>query len=587
MAPGEAYGLIGESGSGKSTIAFTVMRYAMGGRADGEIWLAGNDVMQMTEASLGQVRGRVAAMVYQDPMSALNPAIRIGEQVAEAVRLHRGLSRRAAADRARELLGKVHLPQPREIARRYPHQLSGGQQQRVVIAMALACDPQLLIMDEPTTSLDVTTEAVILDLVRELRRDTGVSVLFISHNIGVIAQVCDRVGVLYAGQLVEEGTTAEVLHAPSHPYTIGLMRAMPLPDRSQYRLATIPGRLPDMRHPPSGCVFAGRCAIAEEVCTVDMPGLVPSAGGDSDHRSRCHFREEAEDRIKPPVLVPHDVAEYTIAHPLLEAVGLRKRFGGGSIFFRGAPAVHAVADVSLAIPPGRTLAVVGESGSGKSTLARCVAGLIVPESGDIRLANHVLASRVGRRTPTQQRDVQFVFQNPDAALNPQWTVQQLLFRSLQIFSDLSGPALRRRAIELLETVNLGERYLARYPREMSGGEKQRVGIARAFAGNPRLVICDEPTSALDISVQAAILNELIALQVRHKTAYLFISHDLGVVRHMAHHVAIMRHGRIIEEGDPADVFNRPSHEYTRALIAAIPTLAPRPLSEARKVWGGE
>ncbi len=587
IMPGEAYGLIGESGSGKSTIAFTVMRYLGGGRAEGRVTLAGQDVMVLPDAALRKLRGRVAAMVYQDPMSALNPAIRVGEQIAEVIRLHRGAGRGAAWARSVALLAQVKLPMPAAIAQRYPHQLSGGQQQRVVIAMALACDPQLLIMDEPTTGLDVTTEAVILDLVNELRRAIGVAVLFISHNMGVIAQVCDRIGVLYGGQLVEEGMTATVLHAPRHPYTIGLMRAMPLAGAAPRRLTAIPGRLPDMRQPPPGCVFAGRCTAQADICHAVMPALEPASPQEAGHRSRCHFRGELDQRLPPS---PQADALCTPAlrragRPLLQLVGLEKAFRQASArrVFGRSTRIRAVDDVTLEIAPGQTLAVVGESGSGKSTLARCVAGLIAPDAGDIRLGDTVLPALVQRRSRAQQRDVQFIFQNPDAALNPHWTVERLLGRPLQLFGATDrGSALRRRVIALLEMVNLGERYLGRYPMEMSGGEKQRIGIARAFAGNPRLIICDEPTSALDISVQAAVLNELSALQARQGTSYLFISHDLGVVRHVAHQIAIMQHGRIVEAGSSEQVFESPKEPYTRALIAAIPTLqGPRPAEPAR------
>jgi peptide/nickel transport system ATP-binding protein len=577
---GEAYGLIGESGSGKSTVAFAIMRYLKGGRAEGRIVLGGRDLMDLTEAALGKVRGRVVAMVYQDPMSALNPAIRVGEQIAEVIRLHQGVGRDAAKTRVVSLLGRVHLARPDEIARRYPHQLSGGQQQRVVIAMALACNPQLLIMDEPTTGLDVTTEAVILDLVNELRRDIGVAVLFISHNMGVVAKVCDRIGVLYAGQLVEEGPTTEVLHRPRHPYTIGLMRAMPLPGNRTHWLATIPGRLPDLRYPPKGCVFAARCPAADNLCRVVMPGLDPT-GTPPDmhpdaqsHLSRCHFRDKVEALLPPSLSRVRDETFTVAGRPLLQTVGLEKSFRqGSSLFNRRSVPVRAVDDLTLEIAPGEILAVVGESGSGKSTLARCVAGLIVPDAGNVRLGNVVLAADVGRRSREQRRDVQFIFQNPDAALNPHWTVEQLLARPLLLFAGLTrGAELRRRVIELLDMVNLDERYLGRYPQEMSGGEKQRIGIARAFAAEPRLVICDEPTSALDISVQAAILNELIAFQARCGTSYLFISHDLGIVRMIAHRIAIMQAGRIVEAGDPDQVFNAPRAPYTRALIDALPIL---------------
>ncbi len=578
IAPGEAMGLIGESGSGKSSVAYAVMRYIKG-MATGEVHVAGQDIMALPESALAKLRGRTAAMVYQDPMSALNPAIKVGEQIAEAIRLHAKASKAEAWARAVALLGRVHLPRPEDIAHRYPHQLSGGQQQRVVIAMALACDPQLLIMDEPTTGLDVTTEAVILDLVNELRRQTGVAVLFISHNMGVVAQVCDRVGVLYAGQLIEEGTTEQVLRAPRHPYTVALMRAMPAIEGPRRRLAAIPGRLPDLRAPPLGCIFTPRCPIASAECHASMPSLSATTRLGDTHRSRCHFRDEVEARLPPePLVEEEDLADAPASRPRLQIVHLRKSFRARpALPFMRAPApVHAVDRVTLDIPPGRTLAVVGESGSGKSTLARCVAGLIVPEDGDIRLENEVLNPLVQKRGRAAQQAMQFIFQNPDAALNPHWTVAEIVGRPMRLYDQgADATALRRRIIEQLEAVKLGERYLDLYPREMSGGEKQRVAIARAFAGKPRLVICDEPTSALDISVQAAILNELLSLQRQHGTSYLFISHDLGVVRHVAHQVAIMRHGRIVESGPPAEVFGAPREDYTRALIAAIPTLEPR------------
>ncbi|MBE9604545.1 ABC transporter ATP-binding protein [Acetobacteraceae bacterium H6797] len=574
IAPGEALGLIGESGSGKSSIAYAVMRYIKGDAA-GEVHVAGQDIMALSETALAKMRGKTAAMVYQDPMSALNPAIKVGEQIAEAIRLHGKLGKAEAWARSVELLTRVHLPRPADIAHRYPHQLSGGQQQRVVIAMALACDPQLLIMDEPTTGLDVTTEAVILDLVNELRRETGVAVLFISHNMGVVAQVCDRVGVLYAGQLVEEGTAQQVLRAPRHPYTVALMRAMPGIDGPRRRLSAIPGRLPDLRNPPTGCIFVARCAIASSECQTRMPALEAA----DTHRSRCHYRDEIEQRMPPEPLVEEaDLAEAAGARPRLQIVDIRKTFRARpALPFMRAPApVHAVDHVTLDIAPGRTLAVVGESGSGKSTLARCVAGLIVPEQGAIRLENEVLDPLVQKRDRVAQQAVQFVFQNPDAALNPHWTVAEIVGRPMRLYGkDLDPRGLRHRIIEQLEAVKLSERYIDLYPREMSGGEKQRVSIARAFAARPRLIICDEPTSALDISVQAAILNELLALQRQHGTSYLFISHDLGVVRHVAHQVAIMRHGKIVEHGPPSAVFGAPREDYTRALIAAIPTLEPR------------
>ena len=365
------------------------------------------------------------------------------------------------------------------------------------------------------------------------------------------------------------------------------MRAMPLVGATPRRLTAIPGRLPDMRQPPPGCVFAGRCAAQADICHSVMPGLEPAGAQEPGHRSRCHFRHELDQRMPPP---PQAEALCTPAlrtggRPLLQIVGVEKSFRHASArrLFGRSTRIRAVDDVTLEIAPGQTLAVVGESGSGKSTLARCVAGLVAPDAGDIRLGDAVLPALVQRRSRAQQRDVQFIFQNPDAALNPHWTVEQLIGRPLTLFGAAErGGALRRRVVGLLEMVNLGERYLGRYPMELSGGEKQRIGIARAFAGNPRLIICDEPTSALDISVQAAVLNELLALQARQGTSYLFISHDLGVVRHVAHRIAIMQHGRIVEAGSPDEVFEHPREPYTAALIAAIPTLeGPRPAEPTR------
>jgi peptide/nickel transport system ATP-binding protein len=517
-------------------------------------------------------------MVYQDPMSALNPVLRVGEQVAEVLRRHRGLAAAAARARTLALFDQVHLPDPAAIARRYPHQLSGGQQQRVVIAMAIACEPELLVMDEPTTGLDVTTEAVILELIRELRRSVGAAVLFISHNLAVVANVCDRVGVLYAGQLVEEGTAGEVLRAPRHPYTIGLLDSVPRADTRNRRLPAIPGGLPDLRHVPAGCIFRARCGVAIADCAT-MPQLLSRTPG---HVSRCHL--QAPPRSAP---VPLAAAPTVRAEPLprLQIEGLSRWFHPGALArLAGAAPVRAVTDVSLAVPQGRTLAIVGESGSGKSTLARCVAGLLPPGRGQVLLDGRVLAHAVQRRRRMEQQAIQFIFQNPDSSLNPHHTVAEIVARPLQLYRNERGAGLRRRVDELLETVKLPARYATRYPRELSGGEKQRVCIARAFAAGPELVICDEPTSALDISVQAAILNELVELQARFGTSYLFISHDLAVVQHVADHVAVMHRGEVVEQGTPDQVFIAPRHPYTMKLLAAVPRLdAPDAAASARSI----
>jgi peptide/nickel transport system ATP-binding protein len=569
IAPGEALGLIGESGSGKSTVAFALMRHLKGGRVRADrVSLRGEDLLAMDAKAMAATRGRVMAMVYQDPMSALNPLLRVGEQIAEGLRHHGRLSRDAAWKRAVELLDQVQLPRPDVIARRYPHQLSGGQQQRVVIAMAIASRPELLIMDEPTTGLDVTTEAVILDLIRDLRRELGSAVLFISHNLAVVSEVCDRVGVLYAGEFLEQGAAREVLRRPRHPYTIGLMQALPRPDAARTRLATIPGRLPDLRDVPGGCIFRERCEWAAPECTT-RPGLDEVS---PDHASRCHFRETL--RPRPLSLAPLPARAPAGAIPRLDVQDLKKWYGGkgGLPFLPRPPAVRAVNEVTLTIRAGETHALVGESGSGKSTLAQCVAGLLPPDSGQMLLDGVPLPSRVEHRGKAAQQAVQFVFQNPESALNPHRTVMQIVGRPLQLHRGLKGDALQARVLELLEAVKLGARFLDRYPRELSGGEKQRVGIARAFAAEPRLVICDEPTSALDISVQAQVLNELAELQARTGTSYLFITHDLGVVRSIADTVTILYGGTAVEHGTPDAVFAAPHHPYTEALVAAIPRL---------------
>jgi peptide/nickel transport system ATP-binding protein len=579
IAPGEALGLIGESGSGKSTIAFALMRHLKDGRATAGR-MAGEDILAASPRRLAELRGGRMAMVYQDPMSALNPLLRVGEQVAEGIRRHEGVGRAEAARRAVGLLEQVNLPDPAAMARRFPHQLSGGQQQRVVIAMAIACRPALLIMDEPTTGLDVTTEAVILDLIGDLRRRLGLAVLFISHNLAVVGEVCDRIGVLYAGELVEQGPTAQVLREPRHPYTIGLLRTLPRPDGGRRALTTIPGRLPDLRHLPAGCVFAPRCELASALCQT-RPTLDAVAPG---HDSRCHFRAtlaapktapargDAVARVQPEGAIPR-----------LSVDGLRKSYGGRvGLPFRRRAGAPALSGVGLSIGPGETHALVGESGSGKSTLALCVAGLLRPDAGRLRLDGTALAARVERRGRAAQQAVQLVFQNPESALNPRRTAGEAVGRPLRLYHGLSGEALRRRTIALLNAVTLDERFLDRYPRDLSGGEKQRVAIARAFAAEPALVVCDEPTSALDVSVQASVLNELAALQARTGTSFLFITHDLGVVGAIADTVTVLFAGVVMEQGPATALFAAPNHPYTEALIAAMPRLeAPARQSRVR------
>jgi peptide/nickel transport system ATP-binding protein len=567
IGPGESFGLVGESGCGKSTAAMAAMRYlAENGRiSGGSITVDGKDLVGLSDNELRALRARTVSMVYQDPTRALNPSLRVGRQVSEVFEIA-GASRSEAAERAEEALRVVQIADPGSVLRRYPHQLSGGMSQRVVIAMALAANPKLLILDEPTTALDATVEAEVLDLVAGLRVQTNTAVLFISHNLGVINKMCDRVGVLYAGSMVEEGTASEVFDNPRHPYTVGLLRCIPRRGqrKDHGRLDTIPGFLPPPGANLPGCVFVDRCAIARDRCRTDPPPPYDLGGG---RRSRCHYHEEAPSL---PRQTPSDVVIPAVSHdgvPILRAVNVAKTFR------QAGHDVHALAGVSAELWPGETLGLVGESGSGKTTFARVVLGITAPDpGGTLELDGNVLAAHVGKRSDDDVRALQIVFQNPDSALNRSHTVRRLVGRALSRLAGLSGARREERLRELTGSVRLQERYLGVRPSALSGGLKQRVAIARAFAGDPRLVVCDEPTSALDVSVQAAILNLLADLQREKRTSYLFISHDLGVVRYLSDRIAVLYLGRLMEIGPAEEVFTAPHHPYTEALLSAIPSL---------------
>ncbi|MDQ0511573.1 ABC transporter ATP-binding protein [Ancylobacter amanitiformis] len=571
IAKGEVYGLVGESGSGKSTVALAVQRVlpANGRLSGGRALINGRDVGALDRAALLQMRAREVAMVFQDPGRALNPSITIGRQVAEAFEIL-GASGHEARRRAEEMLTRVRISSPARVMERYPHQLSGGMQQRVVIAMALAKDPSLLILDEPTTGLDATIEAEILDLVDTLRREFGASILFISHNLGAIAGLCDRVGVLYAGRLVEEGPVRDLFAEPRHPYTAGLLRCLPRPGlrKDLAPLDTIPGFPPAPGSITAGCVFAPRCALADETCRTIDPPLVATGAG---RVSRCHHHDRvadlphAEPRAAAGTLAPAGTGAGT---PVLELTALSKTYGSAPY------AVQALRDVSLRLMPGETLGLVGESGSGKSTLAHALLGLIAPDAGGgMALDGAALAPEVRRRTAEQIKTLQIVFQNPDSALNRSHSVRRLIGRAITRLGGLSGAKREAQVTRLLESVRLTARQLSARPRQLSGGMKQRVAVARAFAGNPRLVVCDEPTSALDVSVQAAILNLLAELQAERQVAYLLISHDLGVVRYLSDWIAVLYLGRLLEVGPAARVLDGPHHPYTEALLSAAPSVS--------------
>jgi peptide/nickel transport system ATP-binding protein len=566
IAPGEAYGLVGESGCGKTTLALSLMRYLpRNGRIDaGAIRVEGHDLTRVDGRELQRWRGSRLAMVYQDPASALNPALRIGDQIAEGYRFHHRMTHRDALRQAGEALARVRMADPDAILRRYPHQLSGGQQQRVVIAMALAGNPRLLILDEPTTGLDVTIEAEVLELIAALREEIDAAILLISHNLGLVGRMCDRIGVMYAGRVVEEGPAGKVLTAPRHPYTMGLLRSLPRLESTKQRqvLEPIPGALPFLGDRIPGCAFHPRCALARDWCRMHAPDAYAVG---PDRWSRCRFWEEVPDmpRRAPAGFRP---SASRSQEPLLAVTGLRKTYRG-----RGQPTV-AVHDVSLDVMRGETFGLVGESGSGKTTLARCLVGLTEPDSGTLLVAGQRVPWPVRHRGRAIVQKIQMVFQNPDTTLNPSWTVRRILGRAVRVFLGLSGGAQHRRVTELASRVRLEARHLDLRAAQLSGGLRQRAAIARALAGNPALAVCDEPVSALDVSVQAAILGLLTDLQATDAVSYILISHDLAVVHYLADRIGVMYLAQLVEIGDTEAVFGGPQHPYTEALLSAAPTL---------------
>ena len=568
IAEGESYGVVGESGCGKSTAAFAALRYLpRNGRVSkGSVHVAGEDLLAMSDADVRRLRASRVSMVYQNPTSALNPTIHIGDQVAEVFTLA-GVADDEAEDRARGMLEKVQISDPARVMQRYPHQLSGGMNQRVVIAMALAKDPTLLILDEPTTGLDATVEAEVLDLVSALREEFKSSVMFISHNLDVILRMCDRVGVLYAGRVVEQGPVQEVFDNPRHPYTVGLLRCIPRAGarKDQGKLDTIPGFLPGLGAQLEGCVFTDRCGLAQDICRREEPDLFDLGDG---HSSRCHFHEKAQ-------TLPRDTEPAA-------AVAARKEGDGNGIpvistrnvrktFHQEGHEVRAVEDITFNLAPGETLGLVGESGSGKTTLARLLLGLTPPDEGSVvELEGTPVEPEIHKRGREEVRALQIVFQNPDAALNRRFSIQRIISRALHMLLGTRGKDVDTRMRDLAHSVRFDVRLIRAKPSQLSGGLKQRAAIARAFAGDPKVVVCDEPTSALDVSVQAAILNLLAELQVEKDTAYLFISHDLGVVRYLSDRIAVLYLGRLMELGKAETVFGPPQHPYTEALLSTVP-----------------
>jgi peptide/nickel transport system ATP-binding protein len=578
---GEAMGLVGESGCGKSTVALATVRYL--GRAGrvvgGRIAFEGRDVAAMTDGELRAVRGRRIAMVYQDPMASLNPVMTVGRQLMEVPMLHDGLGVAAARERALRMLAEVKLADPERVLERYPHQISGGQQQRIVIAMALIAEPALLIMDEPTTGLDVTVEAAVLDLVAELRQRHRTSILFISHNLGTVVRVCDRVGVMYGGELVEDGSIRQVFANPRHPYTRGLLDCLPSPRAGKRAvLVPIPGPIPSQAVPalarPAGCGFAARCAHVEPArCTTGEIAVVALAD-EPDHHAQC-VRAAELPRWERGRVVAADAGDRSSGGPALTISGLQKLYHRRPFFGARRPPVRALAGVDLSAPKGRTLAIVGESGCGKSTLAKVLAGLETASGGSVELGGHEVATTpVEARPPALKRALQMVFQNPDSTLNPSHTVGYAIGRAVRRLRGSPAVQTASEVSRLLGVVKLPAELAGRKPDQLSGGQKQRVAIARALAGDPEVVVADEPVSALDVSVQASVINLLNEIQAERGATLVFVSHDLSVVAYLADQVAVMYMGAVVETGRVEDVFAPPYHPYTEALLSAVPVPDP-------------
>ncbi|GAB4471532.1 MAG: ABC transporter ATP-binding protein [Anaerolineales bacterium] len=590
---GENLGLVGESGCGKSTVAYSIVDFlgANGFIRHGDILFRGQSLRHRSEVELQRLRGADISMVYQEPMSALNPTMRIQDQMAETLMTHRGLSKKDAYDQVLEALKRVYMPDAEGTMRRYPHQLSGGQQQRVLIAMALLNNPSLLIMDEPTTALDVTVEAAVLDLIAELQTQYQTATLYISHNMGVVARVSHKVAVMYAGEIVELAQSSDIFHRPLHPYTMGLMRCLPDVDapKGTRRLIPIPGRVPPPHQLPQGCIFSPRCEFAQDHCFQERPIEEEIQPG---HFVRCWRAEEWINQTVVSECLEEEIQscpERREGNPprLLSLQGVKVYYAvpfqtvGGYFGLEKRRYVRAADGIHFHIQRGRTLGIVGESGCGKSTVARAIVGLEPLHEGKIEFLGLDISAPVHKRSLEVIQQMQMVFQDPNSVLNPSYCVGDQIAYTLRRFRIVSKNQVQDEVCRLLRAVKLDESYYYRMPRQLSGGEKQRIGIARAIASQPALLICDEPVSALDVSVQAAVLNLLLEIQNSQNTTMILISHDLSAVRFFSDEVAVMYLGKIVEIGPCEAIYNPPYHPYTAALLAAVPR--PNPDLEVSRV----
>ena len=592
---GETVGLVGESGCGKSTIAFGIVNFLgpNGKIANGRVQFQGDELVGRSEAELKKLRGNRIAMVFQDPMQALNPSVRLGEQLSEVLTYHQPISEDEARQRSIEMLKRVHMPDPDDVMNRYPHQISGGQQQRVVIAMAMLNNPALLIMDEPTTALDVTVEAAVLDLIEELKNEFQAANIFITHNLGVVARVSDQLCVMYAGQMVEQGPVAEIFRNPSHPYTRGLLASVPRlgETKSESILEPIRGRVPPPAdRPRNACIFAPRCDYVTDECRKALPGMTEVS---IDHLARCIYAREIDTqkrtRKKREAILDKTAAPDVedLGKELLNFDSLRVYYPQESnsvvslVGLGEKKFVKAVDDVSVRLAKGRTLGVVGESGCGKSTLVKGIIGLEPITDGTVKFLGIDITQKVSERETNLIREMQMVFQNPDSTLNPSYSVGRQIARPIQRFHSAPKNQIKDEMLRLLKAVRLGPHYYDRLPRQLSGGEKQRIGIARALASRPDLIICDEPVSALDVSVQAAVINLLLEIQEMYGSSMIFIAHDLSVVRYFSDDIAVMYLGQIVEIGLAEAIYDPPYHPYTEALLSAVPI--PDPDAEQKEI----